>query len=269
MNELQGKIALVMGAGTQGEGIGNGKATAITFAREGAHVVCADRSRVAAQATVDAIKSEGLLAEAMELDVANEQMVGECVRSVHERHGRIDVLNNNVGIAVLGGVTELSESDWDHVWAVNLKSAVFAMKYVLPIMVRQGVGSIVNISSLASIRYSGVAYATYYASKAALNHLTSTTAAEFAPSGVRVNAVLPGLIKTPMVSNVSGISGAYDTADVEAMWQKRNAQVPMGAMGTPWDVANAALFLASERSAFITGALLPVDGGMSVCMGQR
>lgn len=264
MNELQDKIAVVMGAGCTGPGMGNGRATAITFAREGAVVVCADRDEASAAETAEMIRGEGGQAGHAQVDVTDEAAVATFVAQVVEDHGRLDVLDNNVGIALVGGVTDLSEDDWDRVFAVNLKGAYFAMKQAIPQMVAQGGGSIVNISSIAGIRWSGVPYATYYASKAALNHLTRTTAVEFAARRVRVNAVLPGLIKTPMVANAAGLANAYSTADVESMFAKRDAQVPMGHMGTAWDVANAALYLASDRAAYVTGMELVVDGGITL-----
>jgi NAD(P)-dependent dehydrogenase (short-subunit alcohol dehydrogenase family) len=187
-------------------------------------------------------------------------MVGAC----RATFGRIDILDNNVGIAEVGGVVDVSENDWDRVFAVNLKGAFFTMKHVIPLMLRQGGGSIVNISSIASIRYTGVPYATYYATKAALNHLTSTTAAEYAKQKVRVNAILPGLMKTPMVEKSAGLAKSYAGGDVEEMWRVRDRQVPMGFGGDAWDVAWAAVYLASDESRYVTGVLLTVDGGLTL-----
>jgi NAD(P)-dependent dehydrogenase (short-subunit alcohol dehydrogenase family) len=263
MNELTDRIALVAGAGCVGEGMGNGRATAVTFARHGATVVCADIDLESARETVRLIRAEGGTAEAVELDVTKESQVRDVVDAVLRDHGRLDVLDNNVGIGAVGGVTELDEADWDRVLAVNLKGAYLTMKHAIPAMVEQGGGSIVNISSVTGIRWSGVPYASYYASKAGLNHLTRMTAREFAGRRVRVNAVLPGLMKTPMVANAM-LADAYDTPDVEAMWAKRDAQVPMGHMGSPWDVAEAALFLAGDRSKYVTGIELVVDGGVAL-----
>jgi NAD(P)-dependent dehydrogenase (short-subunit alcohol dehydrogenase family) len=268
MNELENKIAVVTGAGCIGTGLGNGRATAITFAREGATVICADIDTESATATAEMIRGEGNEASVLTLDVTDESQVADAVRAIVDRYGRIDVLDNNVGIAAVGGVTDVEPADWERVFKVNLDGAFNTMRHVIPAMVAQGGGSIVNISSVASIRWSGVAYAGYYASKAALNHLSRTTAAEFADRGVRVNVVLPGLIKTPMVESVSGIADAYSSADVEQMWRKRDRQVPMGRMGEAWDVAHAALFLASDRAKYITGAELVVDGGITLGMGR-
>jgi NAD(P)-dependent dehydrogenase (short-subunit alcohol dehydrogenase family) len=188
-------------------------------------------------------------------------MVAACLKAF----GRIDVLDNNVGIAEMGNVVEVAEADWDRVFAVNLKSAYLAMKHVIPVMVGQGGGgSIINISSIASIRHLGLSYVSYATTKAAMNQMTRTTAVEFAAKHIRVNAILPGLMKTPMVEHSAGLAASYAAGDVEAMWRARDAQVPMGHMGDAWDVANAALFLASDESKYITGIELVVDGGVTL-----
>jgi NAD(P)-dependent dehydrogenase (short-subunit alcohol dehydrogenase family) len=263
MDRLKGKIAMVVGAGSIGPGWGNGKATAVTFAREGAQVFCVDRNPAAAKETVGIIEKEGGEARAFTADVAKagevEAMVAACLKA----YGRIDVLDNNVGIAEVGSVVDVAEAEWDRVFAVNLKSAYLAMKHVIPVMVSQGGGSIINISSIASIRHVGISYVSYNASKAAMNQMTRTTAVEFAPKHVRVNAILPGLMKTPMVEHSAGLAQSYSKGDVEAMWRARDAQVPMGHMGDGWDVANAALFLASDESRYVTGIELVVDGGLT------
>ena len=181
---LEGKTALVMGAGSIGPGWGNGKAAAVLFAREGAKVYCVDINEAAAKETAEIIVGEGGDAEHGRADVADAQDVARVVSSCVDRFGRIDALHNNVGIVEVGGVVELPEETWDHVLNVNLKSCYLAMKNVIPVMVGQGGGSIVNISSIASIRFTGVPYATYYASKAAMNHLTRVTAVEYAAQGV-------------------------------------------------------------------------------------
>src|SRR6202165_5809964 len=234
-DRLKGKIALVVGAGSIGPGWGNGKATAVAFAREGARVFCADINPAAAEETAKIIKDEGGQAAPHRADVSKAADVAAMVEACVSAFGRIDVLDNNVGIAEMGGVVELSEAAWDHVFAVNLKSAFLTMKRVIPLMERQGGGSIINISSIASIRYTGVPYATYYASKAALNHLTRTTAVEYAAKKVRVNAILPGLMKTPMVENAAGLAKAYGDGAVESMWRTLASRVPMGYSGDAWD----------------------------------
>ena len=261
---LDGKTALVVGAGSVGPGWGNGKAAAVLFAREGASVLCADINGEAAEETADIIRSEGGHAQAMAADITKAGQVGAMVEACMNTFGAIHVLDNNVGIAEVGGVVDLPEADWDRVFAINLKGAFLTMKHVIPIMVDQGGGSIINISSIASIRYTGVPYATYYATKAALNHLTRTTAVQYAADKVRVNAVLPGLMMTPMVEKSAGLASSYADGDVEEMWRIRDAQVPMGHMGDAWDVAQAVLYLASDESKYVTGIELVVDGGITL-----
>jgi NAD(P)-dependent dehydrogenase (short-subunit alcohol dehydrogenase family) len=261
---LAGKTALVVGAGSVGPGWGNGKATAVLFARHGARVFCVDLNLAAAQETSELIVSEGGEALAWQADASKAENVESLVGACLDRFGQIDVLDNNVGIAEVGSVVQLDESAWDRVVAVNLKSCFLTMKHCIPIMARQGGGSIINISSVAGIRFTGVSYAAYYATKAAVNHLTRTTAVEYARSDIRVNAILPGLMKTPMVEKIVSLAGSYGAGNVEEMWQARDAQVPMGRMGNAWDVAHAALFLASDEARYITGVCLPVDGGLTV-----
>ena len=267
MERLKGRTAMVVGAGSIGPGWGNGKATAVTFARHGAQVFCVDRNGAAAEETARIITGEGGRATAFTADVSRaadvEAMVAACLRA----YGRINILDNNVGIASMGGVVDVEEEEWDRVFAVNLKSAYLAMKHVIPVMEKEGGGSIINISSIASIRHLGISYVTYAATKAAMNQMTRSTAVEFAPQRIRVNAILPGLMKTPMVENSPGLAASYAKGDIEAMWRARDAQVPMGHMGEAWDVANAALFLASDESKYITGIELVVDGGVTLKVG--
>jgi NAD(P)-dependent dehydrogenase (short-subunit alcohol dehydrogenase family) len=261
---LAGRTALIIGAGSIGPGWGNGKATALTFARAGARVACVDIKRAAAEETAELIRAEGGEAFAFAADAVVQSEIRAAIQAVMERWGRIDILDNNVGIATPGGVVDCSEEEWDRVMDVNVKGAFLAMKHVIPLMVAQGGGAIVNISSIAAIRHTGVPYAGYYASKAALSHLTRTTALEYAPHKVRVNAVLPGLMKTPMVEHSAVFASGYASGDIEAMWAIRDRQVPMGHMGTAFDVANAALFLVSDEARYVTGIELVVDGGITL-----
>ena len=261
---LEGKIALIVGAGSIGPGWGNGKATATLFAREGASVMCADVNLAAAEETAQLIRDEGGVAEAVAADVSSHADIQAMVEATVARFGRIDVLDYNVGLAHVGGVVELSEEDWDRMHDINLKGCFLTLKHVIPLMEAQGSGSIINISSIASIRYLGFAYTTYYTTKAAMNQMTKALAVQYAPKGIRVNAILPGLMKTPMVEKSAGLAKEYAGGDVDKMWAVRNAQCPMGHMGDAWDVAYAALFLASDESKYVTGLEMLVDGGITL-----
>ena len=199
-------------------------------------------------------------AEARTCDVTQSGPVKALVDDVAARLGRIDMLHNNVGITAMGGVIDESEDSFRHVMDTNLTSAFLTCKHVLPHMLARGKGAIVNVSSLASIRYS-YPYVSYQASKAGLNQLTQAVALQYAKQGIRANAILPGMIDTPLIYRQ--IAGQYDSA--EAMRAARNAKTPMGRQGTAWDIANAALFLASDAADYITGVCLPVDGGLG-CM---
>ena len=257
---LQDKVAIVTGAGSSGPGWGNGKATAVLFAREGAHVVAVDLRREAVEETVGIIRGEGHRGEAHVADVTQASDVARVVSACIAAHGRIDILHNNVGIVELGGGAAASEESWDRVVDVNLTSMFLTCKAVLPHMERQGKGAIVNISSISGIRWLGVPYVSYAATKAGILGLTQSIALEYAKKGVRANAILPGLMNTPMI--VKPLTIAYG-GSFEAMLAARSAQCPTGKMGDAWDVAYAALYLASDEAKYVTGAQLVVDGGLS------
>lgn len=258
-DRLKGKIAVVFGAGSVGPGWGNGKATAALFARNGAHVVCIDINRAAADETVGIIAGEGRRASAHACDVTDSAAVAELVAGVVADHGRIDVLHNNVGYATMGGPIELDEEAWQRTIDLNVKSCFLTCKHVLPHMLARRSGAIVNVSSIAAVRYTGYPYVAYYAAKAAVNNFTMGLALQYARDGIRVNAIMPGLMNTPLI--FQQISGQYPDADT--MVAARDAACPTGKMGTAWDIAKAALFLASDDAAYITGVSLPVDGGLS------
>ncbi|MGU3495422.1 SDR family NAD(P)-dependent oxidoreductase [Xanthobacteraceae bacterium A53D] len=258
-DRLKNKIAIVFGAGSVGPGWGNGKATAALFARNGAHVACVDINPAAAAETVSIIQGEGGRASAHSCDVTNSDSIAKVVAEVVEAHGRIDVLHNNVGYAQMGGPIELDEAGWDRTMDINVKSCFLTCKHILPHMLAQKSGAIVNVSSIAAVRYTGYPYSAYYASKAAVNNFTMGLALQYAKEGIRVNAIMPGLMNTPLI--FQQISGQYATAD--EMVAARDAACPTGKMGTAWDIAKAALFLASDDAHYITGVSLPVDGGLS------
>jgi NAD(P)-dependent dehydrogenase (short-subunit alcohol dehydrogenase family) len=217
----------------------------------------------AAEETRRVIEAEGGQCAALVADVTQSTQIQAVVARVLDEAGRIDILHNNVGITEMGGPIEASEESWHRVLDTNLTGVFLTCKHVLPAMLAQGGGSIINISSLASIQVNTYPYTSYYAAKAGLNHLTRSLAVRYAPDNIRVNAVLPGVIDTPLI--YQQIAGQFQ--DVEAMRQRRNAASPMGRMGDAWDVAHAALFLASDEAKYITGVCLPVDGGKA-CAGR-
>jgi len=262
---LAGKVAIVVGAGqTPGDTIGNGRATAVLFAREGARVLAVDRSIEAAKETVAQIEVEGGEAVAHEADATGEDACRALVAACTERFGRIDVLHNNVGIGGReAGPSHVDVDAWDRILDVNLKSVILPCKHVLPVMRAQETGAIVNVSSIAAVCSTPII--AYKASKAGVNAYTQSLAVGNAKYGIRANVIMPGLIHTPMA--IEGIAAATGVDKAELV-RRRDAQVPLrGKMGTAWDVAHAALFLASDEAAFITGAVLPVDGGQSARVG--
>jgi NAD(P)-dependent dehydrogenase (short-subunit alcohol dehydrogenase family) len=261
-DRLKERVAIVVGAGSSGPGWGNGKCTALTFAREGAKVLCVDRNRDAAQETVELIRKEDGTAEALAADVSISDQAKAMTDACLAKWGRIDVLDNNVGISRDGGPVELDEKDWDTVFNVNIKSFFLTCKHVLPVMEKQKRGSIINVSSIASVRQPrGIRYIAYNASKGAVNSFTQALALMYADKGIRVNAILPGLMNTPMITD---LKNQYAQGDYERMIEIRDRASPTGKMGTGWDTANAALFLASDEAAYVNGHLLIVDGGLTI-----
>ena len=264
-DRLKRKTAVVVGAGqTPGETIGNGRATAILFAREGARVLCVDRRQASAEETVAMISADGGEALAFEADITRE---ADCIALIAEavaRFGRLDILHNNVGIgAGDSSIQRLERENWERILSTNLTGMWLTIKHALPVMKAQGGGAIVNISSVAAIAPANII--AYEVSKAGVNKLTTSTAALNARHNIRCNAIMPGLMDTPMA--VQGYSASRGES-VETIRAARNARVPLGGrMGEAWDTAYAALFLASDEAKFITGQILAVDGGASVRLG--
>lgn len=265
MGRLRNKVAVVVGAGASGLGLGwgNGKAVAVLFAREGAQVVAVDIDGEAVEETRSIILAEGGFCEAIVGDATASADIARAVNAAREWYGRIDILHNNVGGTVMGDPVAVSEADWQRGIDLNLTSAFLACKHVLPLMLSQGAGAIVNVSSLASIQINAYSYFAYSTAKAGLNHFTRALAVRYAPHGIRANAVLPGVMDTPLVYR--DIAGQH--AGTEDMLARRHAASPMGRMGDAWDVAHASLFLASDEAKYITGVCLPVDGGKA-CWGR-
>jgi len=270
---LDGRVAIVTGAGSSGPGWGYGKATAVLFAREGARVLAVDLRREAAEETRAIVAGEGGACEVFAGDVSCAADVAAMVEACLARFGALDVLHNNVGIVEVGGPEETSEESWDRVVRVNLKSMFLSTKAALPHMVRQFAarggaakrargGAIVNIGSIAGIRWTGVPYVAYSTTKGAVIPFTRSIALQYAAQGIRCNAILPGLMNTPMI--VEPLKGAYGEGGVAGMIATRDRQCPMGFMGDAWDVAHAALYLASDESRYVTGVALPVDGGITM-----
>lgn len=265
-NRFDGRVVVVVGAGqTPGQTTGNGRATAMLFARRGAHVIAVDRDRAAAQETADLICAAGHSAIAVEADATDEGAIADLFAMLHRQFGRIDVLHNNVGISLSGNdapVTEITVDAFDFVTTVNLRSMVIACKHAIGYFRQRGGGVITNISSTAAVLdYPYIAYKT---SKAGVIALTSHLAIRYAADGIRANCILPGLMNTPMAieNRVSTLTSR------EEVIASRDALVPLrGKMGTAWDVAHAAVFLASDEARFITGVALPVDGGQTLKIG--
>jgi len=257
--DLKGKVALVMGCGAVADGWGNGRATAVLMARQGAQVFGTDLVLPNAEQTRQLIEQEGGTAHVQACDATRADDVHKTVQACIERFGRIDILVNNVGLSQPGGPVDMDEAVWDAQMQVNLKSAFLSCKHVIPHMRAQGGGAIVNVASVAGLRYIGKPQVAYAAAKAGLLHFTHTSAVIHAPEGIRMNCVVPGLMHTPLLE---GLAAKYAKGDTEGFINTRNNQVPMKHMGTGWDTAHAVLFLAADESRYVTGTEIVVDGGL-------
>ncbi|WP_460061944.1 SDR family NAD(P)-dependent oxidoreductase [Streptomyces sp. YKOK-I1] len=261
LGRLEGRIAVIGGAGSVGPGWGNGRATAVIFAREGATVFLADRDKESLEVTARQIREEGGTAHTAVLDVTEPEAVQDYFAECERLAGRIDVLVNNVGGSRAGGVVDLGLADWESQLRTNLTSAFLACKYAVPAMRRAGGGAIVNTASASGLRWTGAAQVGYAAAKAAVIQLSRVTAVEFAPDNIRVNTVVPGQLHTPMVE--ARLARQRAGGDVEKLLAQRQARIPLGFMGDGRDTAYAALFLASAEARFVTGTEIVVDGGMT------
>jgi len=259
---LQGRIAIVTGAGCIGSGWGNGRATAVRFAEEGAKIFAIDRNLDSVTETVERVTAAGGEIVTHQCDVTVSASVEIMVKACLGRFGRIDVLVNNVGGSAAGGPAEMSEDAWDAQVDSNLKSVFLTLKYVLPVMEQQKSGAIVNIASTSGLRWTGSAQVGYAATKAGVIQLSRVVAVQYADKGIRVNTVVPGQLHTPMVE--ARLAGQRAGGDVEALLKSRLERIPIGFMGDGRDTANAALFLASDEARFVTGTEIVVDGGMTV-----
>jgi len=259
---LEGKVALITGAGCVGPGWGNGRAAAVLFAEEGAKIFAVDRSEAPMAETLERIKESKGTVATHTCDVTDSGAVRGMIEACRAKFGRVDILVNNVGGSAAGGPVEMSEEVWDAQIDLNLKSVFLGCKHALPVMVDQGAGVIINTSSTSGIRWTGAAQVAYAATKAAVIQMSRVIAVQYASKGIRVNTVIPGQMHTPMVE--ARLAKQRAGGDVQALLAQRQKRIPQGFMGDGRDTARAALFLASDEARFITGAEIVVDGGMSV-----
>ena len=257
---LAGKVALISGAGCIGPGWGNGRAAAVLFAREGAKVFAVDKDADSMTETVARVGNDGEIATHV-CDVLDDAQVRTMTESCRKHFGRIDILVNNVGGSAAGGVAEMSEESFDHQIDYNLKSVFLSCRHVIPVMIAQGGGAIVNTASASGTRYTGAPQIGYASAKAAVIQFSRVTAVQYARNGIRVNTVIPGQMHTPMVE--ARLAKQRAGGDVEALLKSRVARIPLVFMGDGRDTAAAVLFLASDEARFITGTEIVVDGGMT------
>ena len=252
-DRLKDKVAIITGAGSRAEGIGNGRAAAILFAREGAKLLLVDRDEQAAQATLELIRAEGNDAVIHTADVTSSEDCRAMVRAALDRWGRLDILHNNVGIGGRGTVEEITEEDWERVQRVNVTSMMLTAKHAVPAMRASGGGAIINISSIAALRPRGLT--AYSVSKGAVATLTQALAVDHGADGIRANCIMPGPVYTPMV---------YAAGMSDELRNRRREASLLKIEGEGWDIGWAAVFLASDEARYITGVILPVDGGVTI-----
>ena len=259
---LEGKVALISGAGSCGPGWGNGRATATLFAREGAKVFAVDLNQEAVEETAKTIQDEGNECITYCCDVTNAESVNEMVTSCVDRFGQVDVLQNNVGGSAAGGAMDMEEEVWDKQMDHNLKHVFLVTKAVLPIMVKSKTGSIINMSSTSGLTYGGAFQIAYCTTKAAIRRFSEAVAIEFAGRGVRCNTIIPGQLHTPMVE--TRLAQQRTGGNIKKLIETRNARIPLGQMGDGFDVAYAAVYLGSDESKFVTGSEIKLDGAMTL-----
>ena len=252
-DRLAGKSAIITGAGSRADGIGNGRATAILFAREGADLLLVDRDEAAVQATLDMIRADGNDAAIAVADVTSTEDCARIVADAVSRYGKLDVLHNNVGIGGRGTVEQVSEVEWEHVQRVNVTSMMLTCKHAVPALRQSGGGAITNVSSIAALRPRGLT--AYSVSKAAVATLTQALAVDHGRDRIRANCIMPGPVYTPMV---------YAAGMSDDLRERRKNASLLGQEGEPWDIAWAAVYLASDEAKYVTGVILPVDGGVVV-----
>tara|TARA_B100000989_G_scaffold264463_1_gene216884 strand:+ start:1562 stop:2389 length:828 start_codon:yes stop_codon:yes gene_type:complete len=259
---LEGKVALISGAGSCGPGWGNGRATATLFAREGAKIFAVDLNQEAVEETAKTIQDEGNECTTYCCDVTNAESVNEMVTSCVDRFGQVDVLQNNVGGSAAGGAMDMEEEVWDKQMDHNLKHVFLVTKAVLPIMVKSKTGSIINMSSTSGLTYGGAFQIAYCTTKAAIRRFSEAVAIEFAGRGVRCNTIIPGQLHTPMVE--TRLAQQRTGGNIKKLIETRNARIPLGQMGDGFDVAYAAVYLGSDESKFVTGSEIKLDGAMTL-----
>ncbi|MAJ34407.1 MAG: hypothetical protein CBC12_01160 [Candidatus Puniceispirillum sp. TMED52] len=260
--ELDGKVAVVVGAGSSGTENSIGREVAMQFALAGARVVAIDISEDAAQLTASLIKDKGGEAIAIRADASNDIDMKDAIGFIISTYSHMDILHNNVGIMNFGSLEDIDINDWNHINSVNMNSVFMALRYVVPHFKAQRNGSIINMSSIAALRSTGANYHAYSATKAAVLGLTQSLAIEYASYGIRVNCVIPGFVDSAMM--ISGLRERLEDHEIEHFISQRSQNIPLGRYANPLDIANACVFLASSKAAYITGTSLLVDGGVSI-----